>query len=310
MSLRSDRFSACTDLPPTGRLVSFARSTAGAAAFQRSSAACGPACQPAATPRSFSPASGRAPRRSADSAPHPGSPEQLVMACISAVRARQAECRTIAWRAPGRPAAPLRSAGRFGLARAGSILDNLVVDLDAAWDRAMELAWQSFLAGTTPVAAVITGPAGVIVAEGRGRWYEQPDGARQLAGGHIAHAEFNALAGLPPIRDYEVTSCSRRWNLAAYAWALPSRPRSQVNILPGARSLRRCNWPNDRHATGTAAAHHRYRAATGPPRPFRGAAAHPVAAGFRGLRAGARIAASRHPGKLPDGWPCWHERAV
>ena len=81
--------------------------------------------------------------------------------------------------------------------------ENLVVDLDAAWDRALELAWQSFLAGTTPVGAVIAGPDGAIVAEGRGRRYEQPDGDRQLAYCHIAHAEINAMAGLPPTGRYE-----------------------------------------------------------------------------------------------------------
>lgn len=78
------------------------------------------------------------------------------------------------------------------------------MDLDAAWDRALELAWQSFLAGTTPVGAVITDPAGMIVAEGRGRRYEQPGGDRQqLAYCHVAHAEINALAGLPPTHHYE-----------------------------------------------------------------------------------------------------------
>jgi Cytidine and deoxycytidylate deaminase zinc-binding region len=73
------------------------------------------------------------------------------------------------------------------------------VSLDAAWQRALELAWASFLAGTTPVGAVVTGPDGNMVAEGRGRRYEQPDGTgRQLAYCHIAHAEINALAELPP----------------------------------------------------------------------------------------------------------------
>jgi tRNA(Arg) A34 adenosine deaminase TadA len=78
------------------------------------------------------------------------------------------------------------------------------VSLDAAWQRALELAWASFLAGTTPVGAVVTGPDGSMVAEGRGRRYKQPDGTgRQLAYCHIAHAEINALAELPPTRHYE-----------------------------------------------------------------------------------------------------------
>jgi len=79
-----------------------------------------------------------------------------------------------------------------------------VIHLDEAWHRALDLAWQSFLAGTTPVGAVVTSPAGEIVAEGRGRRYEQPDGTRgHLAYCHIAHAEINALAQLPPTRHYE-----------------------------------------------------------------------------------------------------------
>lgn len=76
--------------------------------------------------------------------------------------------------------------------------------LDAAWHRALELAWESFLAGTTPVGAAVAGPDGNIVAAGRGRRYEQPDGAgSQLAYSHVAHAEINALAELPPTRHYE-----------------------------------------------------------------------------------------------------------
>jgi tRNA(adenine34) deaminase len=75
---------------------------------------------------------------------------------------------------------------------------------DAAWHRALQLAWESFLAGTTPVGAVVTDPTGNLVAEGRGRRYEQPDGTgSQLAYCHVAHAEINALAGLPPTRHYE-----------------------------------------------------------------------------------------------------------
>ncbi|MGH3259123.1 MAG: hypothetical protein ACRDOU_27620 [Streptosporangiaceae bacterium] len=46
------------------------------------------------------------------------------------------------------------------------------MDLDGAWQRALEQAWQSFLAGTTPVGAVVTDSLGEIVAEGRGRRYE------------------------------------------------------------------------------------------------------------------------------------------
>jgi tRNA(adenine34) deaminase len=77
------------------------------------------------------------------------------------------------------------------------------VELDGAWQRALEQAWQSFLAGTTPVGAVVTDSVGEIVAEGRGRRYETADAGRQLSYCHIAHAEINALALLPPGRHYE-----------------------------------------------------------------------------------------------------------
>jgi tRNA(Arg) A34 adenosine deaminase TadA len=77
------------------------------------------------------------------------------------------------------------------------------MELDGVWHRALEQAWQSFLAGTTPVGAVVTDSVGEIVAEGRGRRYENADGGRQLTYCHIAHAEINALALLPPGRHYE-----------------------------------------------------------------------------------------------------------
>lgn len=75
--------------------------------------------------------------------------------------------------------------------------------LDQAWWRALELAWQSYLASTTPVGAVVAGPAGEVVAEGRGRRYEASADGGGLAHSHIAHAEINALAMLPPDRHYE-----------------------------------------------------------------------------------------------------------
>jgi tRNA(adenine34) deaminase len=77
------------------------------------------------------------------------------------------------------------------------------VDLDHAWGRAFALAWDSFVAGTTPVGAVVVDAAGIAVTEGRGRRYEAPTSGPQLAYCHVAHAELNALALLPPDRHYE-----------------------------------------------------------------------------------------------------------
>jgi tRNA(Arg) A34 adenosine deaminase TadA len=76
-------------------------------------------------------------------------------------------------------------------------------DLNEAWDRAMDLAWASFCAGTTPVGAVVVNDSGTIVAEGRGRRYEPSGPSGQLASSHIAHAEINALAQLGAGRHYE-----------------------------------------------------------------------------------------------------------
>jgi tRNA(adenine34) deaminase len=81
--------------------------------------------------------------------------------------------------------------------------DTGVVELDWAWRRALEQAWQSFVAGTTPVGAVVVNASGEVVAEGRGRRYESEASVRQLAYCHVAHAEINALALLPPVRHYE-----------------------------------------------------------------------------------------------------------
>jgi tRNA(Arg) A34 adenosine deaminase TadA len=78
-----------------------------------------------------------------------------------------------------------------------------VVGTDLAWERALELAWEAFCGGTTPVGAVVIDAAGDIVAEGRGRRYEPAGPPGQLAGSHVAHAEVNALAQLSADRHYE-----------------------------------------------------------------------------------------------------------
>ena len=75
--------------------------------------------------------------------------------------------------------------------------------LDGPWRECFELAWEAFRAGTIPVGAVVADSSGVIVARGRNRIFEASAPPGQLAGTYIAHAELNALAGLPslPTRD-------------------------------------------------------------------------------------------------------------
>ena len=77
------------------------------------------------------------------------------------------------------------------------------VNLDRAWRLAFALAWDSALAGTTPVGAVVIDSGGAVVAEGRGRRYEPAMSGRQLSNSHVADAELNALALLAPERHYE-----------------------------------------------------------------------------------------------------------
>jgi tRNA(adenine34) deaminase len=75
--------------------------------------------------------------------------------------------------------------------------------LEGAWRECFELAWEAFRAGTIPVGAVVADSMGTIVAHGRNRIFEATAPPGQLAGTYIAHAELNALAGLPsiPSRD-------------------------------------------------------------------------------------------------------------
>lgn len=77
------------------------------------------------------------------------------------------------------------------------------VELDASWQRALELAWEAYGHGTIPVGAALADAAGEVVAEGRNRVYEAVAPPRQLAGSLLAHAEVNALVGLDPERRYE-----------------------------------------------------------------------------------------------------------
>lgn len=76
-------------------------------------------------------------------------------------------------------------------------------ELDNGWERALELAWDSFLRAHYPVGAVVLNSSDVIVAEGRGRRYEKTGPPRQLASTHVAHTELNALAQLGADRHYQ-----------------------------------------------------------------------------------------------------------
>ena len=62
------------------------------------------------------------------------------------------------------------------------------------WRRPLELAWEGFRTGTSPIGAVVLDADGVVVAEARSRRRDEGAPSRQLFGCRIAHAEVNALA--------------------------------------------------------------------------------------------------------------------
>ena len=66
--------------------------------------------------------------------------------------------------------------------------------LSEPWQLAFEEAWQSFSSGSAGVGAVVTNADDVVVATGRSRVFDEPDGSAPLAGIWMAHAEMNALA--------------------------------------------------------------------------------------------------------------------
>lgn len=71
----------------------------------------------------------------------------------------------------------------------------------AEW-RAVELAWEAYLAGTIPVGAVIVDGAGQLVAEGRNRVFDDVAPPGRLVGTRLAHAEIDVLSQLTADRRY------------------------------------------------------------------------------------------------------------
>lgn len=74
-------------------------------------------------------------------------------------------------------------------------------ELDLVWRRPFELAWEALQCDSFPVGAVIVGPDGGVVAEGRNRMGEATAPHKQLAGSPLAHAEVNAIAQLEVGRE-------------------------------------------------------------------------------------------------------------
>lgn len=64
-------------------------------------------------------------------------------------------------------------------------------------ERALELAWEAYCAGSFPVGCVIADGDGVIVAEGRNRIGDSTAPPGRVFSTSLAHAEIDALSQLP-----------------------------------------------------------------------------------------------------------------
>ncbi|MER7761104.1 nucleoside deaminase [Streptomyces sp. NPDC097619] len=78
--------------------------------------------------------------------------------------------------------------------------ERAAAEFDTAWGaapeavrRALTLAYASLRVGGLAVGAVLTDPAGTVLAEGRNEAYEEGPGSGPLTGTPLAHAELNAL---------------------------------------------------------------------------------------------------------------------
>jgi tRNA(Arg) A34 adenosine deaminase TadA len=69
--------------------------------------------------------------------------------------------------------------------------------LSPPWKTAFSLAWESMRAGSPPIGAVVVDANERVVSSGRSRRHEAAAPPGQLSGSRIAHAEINALAGVP-----------------------------------------------------------------------------------------------------------------
>ena len=69
-------------------------------------------------------------------------------------------------------------------------------DLDPAFRRSLELAYESLAGGGLAVGAVLTDAGHQVIAEGHNRAYDAPGGRDALQGTPLAHAEMNVPAAV------------------------------------------------------------------------------------------------------------------
>ena len=68
--------------------------------------------------------------------------------------------------------------------------------LPQPWQHLVDLAWESYKAGSLPIAALITDGEGDILSTGRNRIFEETSEMPYLSNTKLAHAEVNALLAL------------------------------------------------------------------------------------------------------------------
>jgi tRNA(adenine34) deaminase len=71
--------------------------------------------------------------------------------------------------------------------------------LSEPWRASVELAWESYRAGSLPIGAVVADTRGNVLSRGRNRIHERSGEDGSLFGHKLAHAEINALVTL----DYD-----------------------------------------------------------------------------------------------------------
>ena len=64
------------------------------------------------------------------------------------------------------------------------------------WRLCVDLAWEAYVAGSLPIAAVITDADGEVVATGRNRIHDETAPHPQVCNSSLAHAELNAMLSL------------------------------------------------------------------------------------------------------------------
>jgi tRNA(Arg) A34 adenosine deaminase TadA len=127
-------------------------------------------------------------------------------------------------------------------------------DVEATWRTCFLLAWQSFQGGSVPVGAVLVDSRGNTVSSGRNRSQEPTGPAGHLAGSHIAHAELNALATLPPgeYRDHTLlttlepcflcTAALRHSHVGTVRFAAPDPMVRGIERLPDLNQQMARRW--------------------------------------------------------------------